>query len=171
MNINLTEIINNDGGSLVFSEKVHIDPVKYMGEKVCFDDGVIFEGEIKNISGVFELKGKISGLLSANCSLCLERLERSFAAYVSETVVREGSEGEKALSADDDVIVISDYFLPIDEIVLNNILINLDVKYLCSQDCRGLCPKCGKNLNKGDCGCDRSITDPRFEVLSKLMDN
>jgi uncharacterized protein len=42
------------------------------------------------------------------------------------------------------------------------------MKNLCSEDCKGLCPNCGKNLNEGPCNCDEENTDPRWEPISKL---
>jgi len=80
-------------------------------------------------------------------------------------------EGEEALDndSDGDVIVFSGYSLPLDEIVLNAILVSMDVRYLCSEDCKGLCPVCGKNLNVEACDCKSDVIDPRFEALSKLL--
>ena len=45
----------------------------------------------------------------------------------------------------------------------------METKFLCSEDCKGLCPRCGKNLNLGPCGC-RKEPDPRFAVLEQLLD-
>ena len=56
-----------------------------------------------------------------------------------------------------------------DEIVYKNIYMNLPSKKLCKNDCKGLCPKCGKNLNEGDCGCDTREADPRFDALDKFF--
>ena len=48
-------------------------------------------------------------------------------------------------------------------------ILDMDSKFLCREDCKGLCPKCGKNLNLGPCGCGKE-TDPRFAVLEQLLD-
>ena len=45
------------------------------------------------------------------------------------------------------------------------------MKVLCREDCKGLCPVCGKDLNDGDCGCDRTERDPRFESLRALFND
>ena len=42
------------------------------------------------------------------------------------------------------------------------------MKNLCSEDCKGLCPKCGKNLNEGLCNCNEENIDPRWETIQKL---
>jgi uncharacterized protein len=50
----------------------------------------------------------------------------------------------------------------------DQILMSLPLQPLCSPECRGLCPRCGANLNEGDCGCDRTPDDSPFAVLKKL---
>ena len=43
------------------------------------------------------------------------------------------------------------------------------VFYICSEECKGLCPICGQNLNDGECSCDKEQTDPRFDILDNLL--
>ncbi len=49
-------------------------------------------------------------------------------------------------------------------------ILNMDQKFLCSEDCKGLCERCGRNLNDGPCGCGKQL-DPRMAVLSQLLDD
>ena len=42
---------------------------------------------------------------------------------------------------------------------------------LCREDCKGLCPKCGANLNRGECGCSRREIDPRLAVLQRILED
>ena len=53
---------------------------------------------------------------------------------------------------------------------MTDLLLALPTKHLCREDCRGLCPRCGKNLNEGLCGCREDKVDPRLAVLAQLMD-
>ena len=59
--------------------------------------------------------------------------------------------------------------IDLDEILVTNFVLDMETKFLCREDCKGLCPKCGKNLNLGPCGCGKEI-DPRFAVLEQLLD-
>lgn len=68
---------------------------------------------------------------------------------------------------DDEVIFIDSDTIDITEIIENNIILALPVKRLCKEDCKGLCLRCGSNLNFTTCNCDKDNTDPR---LSKLKD-
>ena len=55
--------------------------------------------------------------------------------------------------------------------VKRGIIGELPMRVECREDCKGLCPICGKDLNDGDCGCDRTIRDPRFESLRALFND
>ena len=69
------------------------------------------------------------------------------------------------------VIISKDGYIDADEALTEQILLELPLKHLCKEDCKGLCPKCGTDLNKGSCCCDTSDPDPRFDVLRKLLEN
>lgn len=165
MDINLSDVIKNDGSEKSFCEKIEIEPVKYMGLEVLFKDGAEVRGTVRNVSGVLEMSAVVTGKLVTSCARCLKTIEKGFRAKVAETLVRD----EDVLDGNEDVIVFSGQSVPIDEIVLNSILASLEVRYLCSPDCKGLCPKCGKNLNEGECKCCNEEIDPRLEVLSRLL--
>ena len=51
-----------------------------------------------------------------------------------------------------------------------DVLLSLPIKWVCREECRGLCPKCGANLNQGDCGCTFREEDPRLAALRKLLE-
>ena len=74
-----------------------------------------------------------------------------------------GEVEEKYFIYDNDTLEITD-------IIRESILAVLPLKILCKDDCRGLCPKCGKNLNQGQCDCDLHEVDPRLAILAKLKE-
>ena len=87
------------------------------------------------------------------------------------TVVTEGMVSEEKLEESaDEYIVIEDGKLMIDDAIREELMIDFPRKLLCSDDCEGLCPKCGKPKREGDCGCVTKEIDPRLEVLKKLLD-
>ena len=71
----------------------------------------------------------------------------------------------------DDYIVSKDGFIDADDTLIEQILLELPLKHLCREDCKGLCPKCGADLNTTQCSCDTSDPDPRFDVLRKLLED
>ena len=69
----------------------------------------------------------------------------------------------------DEYLVLDNDQLPLDELAEEELVLNLPSKNLCRKDCRGLCPKCGRNLNEGLCGCRSDTVDPRLEALRQLI--
>ena len=58
----------------------------------------------------------------------------------------------------------------VDEIIVNAFVLGTEERFLCREDCKGLCPKCGADLNDGPCNCKAEI-DPRLAVLGQLLEN
>ena len=96
-----------------------------------------------------------------NCSFAEQLLYAKDVSLFSHLAV--GEVEEKYFIYDNDTLDITD-------IVRESILAELPQKVLCKDDCRGLCPKCGKNLNQGQCDCDLHEVDPRLAILAKLKE-
>ena len=112
---------------------------------------------------VYESEVRFSGHIL--CSRCCEPFNKDFAYRFNHILVASLPEGQ-----DDDYIEAPDYMLDTDALLRDDILLELPSKFLCKDTCKGLCPKCGKNLNKGKCGCPEKEVDPRLAVLSKLLE-
>ena len=117
-----------------------------------------------NRAGVVNLAVSAGFDYSAPCDRCGEETITSFDYGFDHTLVLS-LEGEN----EGDYIETPDYNLDLDELVTSDILLELPLKHLCSEECKGLCPKCGANLNRGECGCDRQEIDPRLEALRSLL--
>ena len=120
--------------------------------------------------GKVQLVGKLSASVSFDCDRCLKPLtipvEQTFdLTYVPPA----GIEEEKEL-ADDDLLVAfyTDQVIDLDDLVREQIELALPMSRICSNDCRGLCPECGANLNEGACECPPSDVDPRWAALRQL---
>lgn len=102
---------------------------------------------------------------SRSCDRCstdfTRQMDMRFEHKLAQTLVDDGN---------DDYIETPDFKLELDEIVISDILLSLPQKNLCKDDCKGLCQTCGKNLNEGDCSCDKRQIDPRLEILKQFMD-
>ncbi|RPI07904.1 MAG: DUF177 domain-containing protein [Zetaproteobacteria bacterium] len=116
--------------------------------------------------------GTFEGDVSLICSRCLEgfrfRTHDRFDLYC-EVELPVPPDDERKLDEDDlDVTYLEEGRINTDHLLRENILLNLPVQPLCREECRGLCPQCGANLNLGSCGCQTTRTDPRLHVLRKL---
>lgn len=100
-----------------------------------------------------------------NCDRCCEEFTRKINNKFTHNLVTN-LEGDQ----NDDYIETPDFNLELDDIVISDILLSLPSKNLCKEDCKGLCPSCGKNLNNGDCSCSTKQIDSRLEILKQLID-
>lgn len=107
--------------------------------------------------------------LHVPCDRCAEETTLDMHLTPSHLLVETPREDEEEHD-DNKIILIEGEELDLDEIVYFDIVANLPTKTLCSKDCKGLCSKCGKNLNEGECSCEKTEIDPRLEVLKQLLD-
>lgn len=167
MFIDLSELIKNVGKEKSVCGECELESIRYMGELVCFKEPVKVNLTVKNVGGVLCLSGRAECTVLVRCGRCGVPLAENLSFEIEESLLYEGSNVE--INDDEDVIVFSGYRFDIDEIVANYVFMNLPIRYLCKEDCKGVCPKCGKDLNEGDCGCDKHDIDPRLEALKKLL--
>ena len=110
-------------------------------------------------------KGDINAVLSLKCDLCLDEFKVELELPFDEIYSNNGSDPEKEYRS------FSDKIIDLKPAVEADILLNMPMKAVCSENCKGLCPKCGQNLNKGECGCDREYSNPVFEKLMDLFED
>ena len=140
-------------------------------EDVTFTDGARVYGKITNSAGYMRLTLKAELPYVGECARCLDKVTGVFSLDFERTVVTEGMvSAEKLEESVDEYIVLDNGKLELDDAVKEELLIDFPRKLLCSEDCLGLCPKCGKPKKDGDCGCVTKEIDPRLEVLKKLLD-
>ncbi len=114
----------------------------------------------------------ITGEFSTPCHKCLEstphRVSSSFELVIQKAHPRSVTE---PISADDDFVRIpaGQNRLEFDPYIYENLVVDIPMTITCSDDCRGLCPGCGVNLNRGKCRCT-AASDPRWNELRKLKD-
>ena len=128
-----------------------------------FTGPVFVEGTLENTGGSFRVTGEIRARRSFVCDRCLAEAESS-ESYSFAEEFRKGEETDDGAFFGADGIALA-------PLARDAILCSLPIRNLCRPDCKGLCPKCGADLNQGDCGCDREVTDPRLAVLKDWMKN
>ena len=122
-------------------------------------------GEVTVRAGVVQLSAQAAFVFHGACDRCLTPFTKAYDIPLEHTLVTTLENEEN-----DDYILLDNYQLNLDDLVLADILLDLPYKSLCREDCRGLCPMCGKNLNEGLCGCNRKSVDPRLAVLGQLLE-
>lgn len=162
MIIDLTNLFKNEEENLEINVNIDDFKVKTAFGSIEFDTPLNIRGTIKNHLGMVMLNYNISGKYKVPCDRCNEITEFIFNKSIEHELVREESD-----NMDFETLFIENNILDLNETVENDIILNIRSKHLCSEDCKGLCIKCGTNLNKKSCNCDKKDVDPR---LSKLMD-
>lgn len=130
--------------------------------------------DIRKDKQTFHLTGRVQTTLELPCSRCLDPITVPVDApfdlrYQPHAPATAAVEDERQIEEDD----FATAFYENDRIDLGQLMseqfyLALPMKPLCSAACRGLCPMCGTNLNRGACTCKRSWNDPRFAVLETL---
>ena len=129
-----------------------------------FETPVKVQGTVTASADVVMLRAEIVFTFAGECDRCLRRFERNYRLPLERILVDQLHDDEN-----DEFILLQQYQLQLDELVLAEMMLELPYKSLCREDCRGLCPLCGKDLNDGLCGCQPETGDPRLQVLKQLI--
>lgn len=120
----------------------------------------------------FRLVGTVRTELELSCSRCLEAYRLPVDASFDQRYLPLGQgadDGEVEVEEDDlETSYYRDEQIDLDELLQEQCYLALPMKPLCREDCRGLCPQCGTNLNTGTCGCEQTWEDPRLAALKNL---
>ena len=165
MLLGLSQIIDRPGASVPFSVSVDLSDLRY-GISYPVSEPVLAEGTVRNTAGVLVMQGSIATTIHGICDRCASEFHRKVEFPIDVVLVTklESEENE-----DEWVFPLEGDSADLDDIVRTVFVLNLDSKLLCKEDCKGLCPQCGKNLNDGPCNCRKEL-DPRFAALKQLLE-
>lgn len=167
MLLNLTDILANEN----HTEEI---PVTYeagffqsvQGQFKVLNNGPVVLTLSNQGKGKMRVAGEGTLQFRAKCDRCLTRVDVDVAICIDEVISTEQIENPADA---DECAYLDGYQLDTEVLIGNEILINWPGKILCKEDCRGICTKCGKDLNQGECGCDTFVPDPRMAVLKDIF--
>ena len=163
MRLNLREILHQPGASVPFAFQMDLSDLDFSGE--CPAQAPIqVSGAVRNTAGALELRGTAETTLSLRCDRCLKSFRQEMKVPVS-CLLAERLEDEE----NDEIVLLDNGEADLDELFTTALVLAMDTKHLCSEDCKGLCPRCGADLNEGPCGCKPEV-DPRLAALAQLLD-
>ena len=163
MIIELESIFNTEGMKYPFDYELSLSGIEAYGYSPIVDP-VKVKGQIENKAGIVTLTANAELVYEAPCDRCAKDVKREFNFPVEHTLVVALESGEN-----DAFLEVPNMRLNLDELVEEDVNLALPTKYLCNDECKGLCPMCGRNLNEGQCDCKAPV-DPRMEALLKLLD-
>ncbi len=122
-------------------------------------------GLITNTGNGLQVKGKLSIPAAFDCTSCLTAVEKIMESSFSETF----HEGAGTEEAEADWLFFQGDEIDIGEMLRENVILSEPLRPVCREDCQGLCPRCGIDLNHESCACERKAVDPRLAELQKLL--
>lgn len=162
MLLDLRQIIEVPGKSVPFECELSTDGLEFDSIKEYITPPTA-EGRVFNEAGILTLEGTLTAEMTCVCDRCGKLFDSvkvmDLHAFISD---RE--------SEDPEVFVLDGDNLDLDETLSTLFILDMETKFLCSEDCKGLCSRCGADLNLGPCACGKEI-DPRLAVLQQLLDN
>lgn len=165
---NVRDILADPRIVISVEETLTLDCISLGGETVAVTKAPVVRGKIRNLDGtILECSGNVELTVTMPCSRCLTEVEVPLSLDFSQRFVPAETAGEP--NGDEDAEIFSEYRLELLEFIMNEIRLGIPMKVLCREDCKGLCPKCGRNLNEGFCGCDLHEKDPRWDALKSLL--
>ena len=165
MLLGLSKIIDCPGASVPFSVSIDLSDLLY-GESHPVSEPVEASGTIRNTAGVLMMTGSMHTTSHGVCDRCAADFDSYVEFPLDVVLVTEFSNEE---NEDEWVFPLEGDSADLEDIVRTVFVLNLDSKLLCKEDCKGLCCRCGKNLNEGPCNCQKEL-DPRFAALKQLLE-
>lgn len=163
MRLELKDIIYVPGAVRPFSCELDLSALDFYGERPLAEP-VKVEGMVRNRAGLLELECTATTNCHLHCASCGKAFERLF-----EVPIRFLLAAELENEEDEDILLLDGTGLELDSVVTDEVIFAMDTKSLCREDCKGRCPRCGKDLNEGPCACKPEV-DPRWAALSALLE-
>ena len=164
MLLNVKPILHTPGKRLDFQFELDLSDMEFSG-RYPISRPVAVSGEVRNTAGILELTLNARSTLDAVCDRCgkafVQEKDVLFACMLAEELQNEEN---------DEIVLLEDGMVDVGDLARTAFILDMDTKTLCSEDCKGLCPRCGADLNLGPCSCKKEA-DPRLAVLAKLLEN
>ncbi len=164
MILELEPIFNIEGLTSEFDYEIDLSSEEVSGTKP-FTTPVRVKGKVGNKAGIVELDAVASFMLDVCCDRCAEPLDYPVEIGINHTLVTNLNDEDN-----DELLLVNELRFNLDELVTDDIFLDFPSRFLCDEDCKGLCQKCGKNLNEGPCDCKKDI-DPRLAALAQLLED
>lgn len=171
MLVNLSEVLTSEGS--VSSREIPVEMTAFANGLGTFriTEKTPAAFTFTNIgAGKARVEGECRLRFDAVCDRCLTDVPVALRLSFDRTVA-----SPEAVSGDEDAdrtaqSFMEGYSLDTEALVRDEILVNWPMKILCKEDCRGVCPVCGQNLNERECGCDTFVPDPRMAAIKDIFE-
>ena len=164
--LDVSGAIKNPGQAYPFTAEVELGALEVLGDPVRFTEVKVSGEYLSTGDGRISLRADVDSQADTRCSRCLEPVRIPVKAHVDALFDRmPDPEDPDLYSYEASTVVLTDA-------VQDALLLELPMQILCSEDCKGLCPVCGVNLNKHTCTCQEGaeVINP-FSALKNIVLN
>jgi uncharacterized protein len=128
----------------------------------------------RNVIKDIRLAGELATSLELSCARCLEpviqKVSRSFDLLYRPQGADAGHEELSVTDAEAEIGYYQGKGLLLEDALREQVLLTVPLKVICREDCKGLCPSCGKNRNSESCSCAQPHEDPRWAALKEIRE-
>jgi uncharacterized protein len=169
MQINMSELFSAEGISKTWQLPVEQTEIRWNGNRYSILDAGPISLTITHVGNRnMKITGTVDLQVGIPCDRCLELVKYPFHLTLDREIDTNATDEERIAALDEQPFV-QGYLLDADRLVYDELIVNMPMKVLCRQDCKGVCPKCGANRNVQDCGCDLTQLDPRMSVIRDIF--
>jgi len=159
--IDVSEILNEVGSTKVFSGSFLPDDIIFQGEEIKFLEPFSINGTVMNSKGgILLVQATVKGHCILQCGACMEPYSQSIGFSFTVEFRTSGS--------DPDIYIYTGNSIDLRDAIMDYFLLELPTRRRCREDCKGLCPKCGVNLNYNQCTCKEEEKEQEEYIDSRL---
>ncbi|MBS4536091.1 DUF177 domain-containing protein [Clostridium sp. D2Q-14] len=167
MKIDLSNLIVGKYYQINLDSTIEINEIETEENNIKLTKPIKINGGIYNTDDGIYLEAKVYFEFETNCSRCLKELIVEEEANLQYRIQIEEDE---EIPFDEEIIKASEYTIDLTKPIISSILLSIPMKTICDENCKGICPQCGNDLNEGQCNCEDDNIDPRLAKLKELMD-
>ena len=153
--IDVERISGQTGSSLEVDLSWTGDGIELDSPYVNLLGDVSFKGTVSNIGNAYSVDGSIRAKMSLTCDRCLEVFTKDIRMPLGRVFSESGFQAE-GFDRDDIEMMTGDQ-IDLAPQIREELILSIPIRVLCKEDCKGICPQCGKDINKGECICGRSV--------------
>ena len=163
--LDVSAALKNPGQGYAFEASPEVEEMEVLGDLVRFEN-IVASGEFTGAEERVSIRGEVSAAVSSRCAKCLAPVTIELRAELNAVYVRQSDPD------DPDIYLFEGSKLDLTDAARDALLLELPYRFLCSEDCKGLCPHCGANLNLGACTCQEglNVANP-FSALKAIVQN
>lgn len=164
MVINITPLANGKSLNFMFEDVLQLGKSYNLND---YNTKVKVSGTVSKKGTTFVCIAEVTAEVYFSCDKCLKPTTK-----ILEFPIKEKFSNVQGVNfQEEEIIYFSGTEINLTDWVISNIYVNMPMRVICDENCKGLCPKCGCNLNLGSCSCSNIFYDTRFKALSSIFNN